>query len=280
MVVDHQDVASPPISPVHVQQQVVPVLPDQNVHAMRTRAKSGISKPNSRYALLSSKFVPEVPKNTKEAMAHPGWNNAVTEEITKVHILNTWTLIPITPDMNVLSSGWVHTVKLNPDGTVKQLKSRLVARGNQQEEGVDYLETFSPVVRTATIRVMLNVATARDWPIKQLDMSSAFLHGELSEPVYMFQPDGFVDPNRPDHVCCLTKALYGLRQAPQAWFDTFSSFLLEFGFICCRSDPSLFTYHHDRKSLVLLLYVDDILLIGSDEKLLAELLSALIQDFL
>lgn len=231
VTVEQQEVASPPLSPVQHQQQFIPDLPQQNVHPMRTRAKSGISKPNFRYALVSSKFVPTVPKNIEEAMAHSGWNNVVTEEITKVHVLNTWTLVPRTPDMNVLTSGWVHTVKFNPDGTVKQLKSHLVARGNQQEEGIDYLKTFSPVVRTATIRLMLNVATARDWPIKQLDVSSAFLHGELSEPVYMFQPDGFVDPNRPDHVCCLTKALYGLKQAPHAWFDTFSSFLLEFGFV-------------------------------------------------
>ena len=95
----------------------------------------------------------------------------------------------------------------------------------------------------------------------------------------MYQPDGFVDEARPNHVCRLTKALYGLKQAPRAWFDTFSGFLIEFGFSCSRSDPSLFTYHKQGKSLVLLLYVDDILLSGSDDELLDNLLQALNMRF-
>lgn len=122
---------------------------------------------------------------------------------------------------------------------------------------------------------MLNIAIAKDWPVKQLDVSSAFLHGELSEPIYIYQLDGFVDPQKPEYVCRLTKALYGLKQASRAWFDTFNGFLIEFGFTCSRSDPSLFTYHKQNKTLVLLLYVDDILLTGSDDDLLSKLLTAL-----
>lgn len=140
---------------------------------------------------------------------------------------------------------------------------------------MDYLETFSPVVRTATIRLVLKVATARNWPLKQLDVSNAFLHRDLQEPVYMFQPSGFVDSSKPDHVCRLTKALYGLKQAPRAWFDTFSRFLLEFGFVYSKSDPSLFTYINKNIVLILLLYVDDILLTGNSQTCLDELLVAL-----
>lgn len=161
-----------------------------------------------------------------------------------------------------------------------KLKVRLVGKGNHQEEGLDYLETFSPVVRTATIRIVLNVAVAKGWSLKQLDVSNAFLHGELQEPVYMTQPQGFVDKERPDYVCKLTKALYGLKQAPRAWFDTFSGFLIEFGFICNKSDPSLFIYHHNNRNMVPLLYVDDILLTADDEKLMEELLQKLNTRFL
>ena len=265
---------------VITQEQVgVPEEHVPNTHPMQTRGKAGIHKPNNRYALLAPKYNTKEPRNIAEAMQHPGWNDAVSDEITKVHILHTWDLVPAPEGINILTSRWVFTVKLKPDGTVECLKARLVARGNEQEEGLDYLETFSPVVRTATIRLVLQVAITKGWSLKQLDVSSAFLHGELQEPVYMFQPPGFVDPQKPNHVCRLTKALYGLKQAPMAWFDTFSNFLIDFGFTCSKSDPSLFTYHHQNQTLVLLLYVDDILLTGSCETLIQKLLDALNKRF-
>lgn len=164
-----------------------------NQHPMTTRAKSGIQKPSSRYALLTSKFDAKKPRNIREAMTHPVWNNAVLEKITKIHMLHTWTLVPKTHDMNIIRNTWVYTEEINPDGTRGTPKAHLVTKGFEQEEGLDYLETFSPVVRTATIRLMLNIAVARDWLVRQLDVSSVFLHGELSEPVFMYQPDGFVD---------------------------------------------------------------------------------------
>lgn len=256
-------------------EQVEPV----NTHTMITRAKAGIQKPNKRYALIASRYSTEEPKSIEAAMKHPGWNNAVMDEMERIYMLNTWSLVLPTADMNILSSKWIFTTKLNPDTTLDKLKASLVAKGFDQEEGLDYLETFSPVVRTATIRVVLNVATAKEWPIKQLDVSNAFLHGELKEPVYMYQPAGFVDTQKPNHVCKLTKALYGLKQAPRAWYDTFSLFLIEFGFTCSKSDPSLFVYHHQGKHLVLLLYVDDMLFTGSDQTLLRELLEALNTKF-
>lgn len=212
-------------------------------------------------------------------MKHPGWNQAVMTEITNVHVLHTWDLVPATDDMNVLSSRWLYKIKLNPDGTIDKLKVGLVARGNEQEEGWDYLETFSPVVRTATIRLVLKIAVAKGWQIRQMDVSNAFLHCELDEPVYMTQPQGFVDPEKPTQVCKLSKALYGLKQAPRAWFNTFSNFLIDFGFTCTKSDPSLFTLHAKDKTLILLLYVDDILLTGNDDTLVQALLQALHNRF-
>ena len=193
---NNQDQVPPEVEPAPVGNAPPEVEPAPvgNAHPMQTRAKAGIHKPNTKYALLAPKHSVAIPKNIAEAMKHPGWNDAVSQEMRIIHMLNTWSLVPPTEDMNILSNRWVHTVKLNPDGTVKKLRSRLVAKGCAQEEGLDYLETFSPVVRTATIRLMLNIATARGWIIKQLDVSSAFLHGELQEPVYMHQPAGFVDP--------------------------------------------------------------------------------------
>ena len=246
-----------------------------NQHKMQTRSKAVVHKPNMRYALVASKKPTGLPKNIAEAMKHPGWNRAVSTEMENIHMLQTWSLVPPTADMNIITIRWVYTEKLNPDGTVKRLRARLVGKGFEQEEGHDYLETFSPVVRTATIRLMLQIAVSRSWPIRQLDVTSAFLHGDLQEPVYMYQPEGFVDPDRPQYVCKLTKALYGLKQAPRAWFDTFSSYIIDYGFKCSKSDPSMFTYHKCDKSMVLLLYVDDMLLTDSDERLLQQLIDSL-----
>lgn len=139
-----------------------------------------------------------------------------------------------------------YIIKLNADGTIDTFKSRLVVKGNDQKGGIDYLETFSPVVRTTTITVVLGVATAKNWSI-----TSAFLHRDLHEDIYMKQPVDFVDPAKPTHVCKLDKAIYGLKQAPQTWFDKFSTFLLEYGFSWIKVDPSMFLYHRQGKTMVL-----------------------------
>lgn len=282
MAVDHtQDLAGEgnPANNSHSDTESIDGAPVENTHHMMTRAKAGIHKPNTRYVLLTSKFTPPTPKSIAEAMKHPGWNLAVMDEIGRIHMLHTWTLVPQTEDMNVLSNKWGFTPKMKPSGELNKLKARLVAKGFEQEEWLDYLETFSPVVRTATIRMILDVATAKEWPIKQLDVSNAFLHRELKEPVFMYQPAGFEDKEKPNHVCKLTKALYGLKQVPRAWFDTFSNFIIDYGFKCSKSDPSLFTYYNNEKSMALLLYVDDMLLTGSDPALLQDLLSCLNNRF-
>lgn len=256
---------------IHQQEEIQQQEKVVNTHPMQTRRKAGTNKPNTRYALLALKYSVKEPRNITEAMKHPGWDGAVSNELNKVHLLHMWELVP-TP-INILTSRLVFTVKFRPDGTVECLKARLVARGNEQEEGLDYLETFSHVVRTATIRLVLQVAIAKGWSIKWI--CHAFFHGELQELVYMYQPPGFVDPQKPHHVCRLTKVLYGLKQAPRAWFDTFSHFLIYFGFSCSKTDPSLFKYHHQKKTIVLLLCVDDILITGNCEKLIQELVDVL-----
>jgi hypothetical protein len=116
------------------------------------------------------------------------------------------------------------------DGSVDRYKARLVAKGFDQLNGVDYYETFSPVIKTATIRLVLALAVQFDWSINQLDVSNAFLHGELDEKDYMEQPQGFIHPSYPDHVCRLHKSLHGLKQVPRAWFTRLSQALLEIGF--------------------------------------------------
>nr|GEZ29303.1 ribonuclease H-like domain-containing protein [Tanacetum cinerariifolium] len=164
---------------------------------------------------------------------------------------------------------------LIPPDPIIRYKARLVANGRSQQQGIDCDETFSPVVKPATIRTVLSLAVSRAWPIHQLDVKNAFLHGHLSETVYMHQPPGFVDPGHPNHVCLLQKSLYGLKQAPCAWFQRFASYATRIGFQHSRTDSSLFVYQQGTNTAYLLLYVDDIILTASSTSLLQKIISCL-----
>lgn len=205
-------ISNSPTSTSVIQQQQQAAT--SNTHSMTTRAKDGISKPNPRYVLLTHKAAYPEPKTVTEALKHSGWKGAMTEEMDNCQETKTWSLVPYTPDMNVLGSKWVFRTKLHADGTLNKLKARLVAKGFNQEEGIDYLETYSPVVRTPTVRLVLHVATVMNWELKQMDVKNAFLHGDLTETVYMRQPAGFIDQDKPNDVCLLYKSLYGLKQSP------------------------------------------------------------------
>jgi len=191
----------------------------------------------------------------------------------------TWRLIPRPPGANIVTGKWLFKHKLHSDGSLARHKARWVVRGFSQEAGVDYDETFSPVVKPATIRTVLSISASRDWPIRQLDVKNAFLHGNLEETVYCEQPKGFVDPAAPISVCLLQKSLYGLKQAPRAWNQHFSNFICSIGFTTSKSDASLFVYKAGDNMAYLLLYVDDIIVTASSPALLQHVTSHLHSEF-
>ena len=154
----------------------------------------------------------------KSALKHRGWRQAM-QELAALYENATWTLVPRHVSMNVVGSKWVIKTKLKADGSLERLKAQLVVKGYNQIEGVDFNETFSPVMRPQIIRLVLIVALSCGWEIHKLDIKNAFLHGFLKESVYMGQPPGFKGPSFPHHVCELSCALYGLKQALRAWFD-------------------------------------------------------------
>jgi histone deacetylase 1/2 len=172
---------------------------------MLTRSKQGVIKPNPKYTLTitSSLTIPCEPNNIKAALLHPGWKAAMDDELTALHQNETWRLVPHTPNMHVIGSKWVFKTKLKPDGTLDRLKARLVAKGYHQIDGIDYIETFSPVIKPGTIRIILTIALVKHWPIRQLDVKNAFLHGNIMEDIYMAQPPGMADQQNPMHVCKL-----------------------------------------------------------------------------
>jgi len=220
-----------------------------------------------------------IPGNYRAALADPQWWAAMADEFHALVDNDTWRLVPKPPGANVVTGKWIYKHKYHSDGTLARHKARWVVRGFTQRHGVDYGETFSPVVKPATIRVVLSIATSRHWPIHQFDVKNAFLHGRLEEIVYSQQPPGFVDPAHPDHVCLLQRSLYGLKQAPRAWYQRFATYLRQLGFVASATDTSLFVLKEGGATAYLLVYVDDIILTASSSDLLRRITARLHSEF-
>nr|GEX80489.1 hypothetical protein [Tanacetum cinerariifolium] len=161
-------------------------------------------------------------------------------ELNEFKRLEVWELVPRPDQVMVIILKWIYKVKLDELGGILKNKARLVARGYHQEEGIDFEESFAPVARLEAIQIFLAYAAHKNMVVYQMDVKTAFLSGNLREEVYASQPDGFVDPDNPNHVYKLKKALYGLKQAPRAWYDMLSSFLLSQDFSKGSVDPTLF----------------------------------------
>jgi hypothetical protein len=257
------------------------VAPLVNPHPMTTRAKRGFWLPADRLTLsaTSASTLSPVPSSVRAALVDPNWRRAMEEEFAAMIANNTWDLVPHPVGSNVVTGKWIFKHKFNSDSSLERYKARWVLRGFTQRPGVDYDETFSPVVKPATVCTVLSLAVSRSWPVHQLDVKNAFLHGTLSETVYCGQPTGFVDPAQPDCVCLLNKSLYGLKQAPRAWYSRFATYITSLGFIEAKSDTSLFVFRRGTDTVYLLLYVDDIVLTASSVALLQQTISALKQEF-
>ncbi|KAD6454826.1 hypothetical protein E3N88_09532 [Mikania micrantha] len=219
------------------------------------------------------------PTSFAAANQQPHWRQAMNEEYSALVRNGTWSLVLPPPNTNIVDCKWVYKVKRDQHGAVKRYKARLVAKGYHQQAGIDFTDTFSPVVKSTTIRVVLSLATTHQWSLRQLDVQNAFLHRDLKETVYLRQPQGFIDPNKPTHVCLLHKSLYGLKQAPRAWFERLSSALIALGFKGSSTDPSLFIYSHGGTLLYMLVYVDDIILTGNNNQAMDQVVHSLGQTF-
>lgn len=259
-----------------------PVAPPR--HHMVTRGRDRIRVPNPRYAnVATTSTTPSPPTSTPSsvcaALRDPEWRAAMQEEFNALQGNGIWTLVPRPPNANIITEKWIFKNKLNPDGTLERRKARWVVRGFSQRPRIDFHQTFSPVVKPSTIRTVLHLAATLRWPMHQLDIKNAFLHGDLAERVYYHQPAGFVDEMHPDHVCLLVKSLYGLKQAPRAWFQRLGNYLRAIGFTSIGSDTSLFVYKKGDAIAYLLVYVDDIILTASTTSLLQHVVQALCREF-
>ena len=211
------------------------------------------------------------PATYDEAMMSPDsdkWLEAMKSEMGSMYENQVWTLVDLPNDCKAVENKWIFKKKTDADGNVTVYKARLVAKGFRQIQGVDYDETFSPVAMLKSVRIMLAIAAFFDYEIWQMDVKTAFLNGNIEEELYMVQPKGFVDPKDADKVCKLQRSIYGLKQASRSWNLRFDEVIKGFGFVQTYGEACIYKKVSGSSVAFLILYVDDILLIGNDIELL------------
>ncbi|PNX61228.1 putative LRR receptor-like protein kinase, partial [Trifolium pratense] len=205
-----------------------------------------------------------------DAKEDPKWRAAMQEELAMIDKNQTWKLVTRPAHKKVIGVKWVFRTKLNADGSINKHKARLVVKGYAQIFGVDFFDTFAPVARQDTIRMLLSISAQKGWKIYHLDVKSAFLNGFLEEEIYIEQPEGFVVKEHEDKVYLLKKALYGLKQAPRAWYSRIDEYLMKLGFVKSLSESTLYIKGDQTNFLVISLYVDDLLVTGSSAEFIQQ----------
>ncbi|KAK4390398.1 Retrovirus-related Pol polyprotein from transposon TNT 1-94 [Sesamum angolense] len=240
--------------------------------------------PPRRTKLLSDiyetcNFIMLEPENFETAVKHKVWVQAMEEEIKMIEKNNTWELADRPKDKEVIGVKWIYKTKLNADGSIQKHKARLVAKGYSQLPGIDYIETFAPVARLDTIRALIAIAANKKWKIYQMDVKSAFLNGYIDEEIYVEQPQGFIAKGSEEKVLRLKKALYGLKQAPRAWYSRIDKYFMDRGFRRSLSDPTLYIKSQGNDTLIVSLYVDDLIYTGNNEKMIQDFKEDMMKTF-
>nr|AAV88069.1 hypothetical retrotransposon [Ipomoea batatas] len=265
---------------VHQEQEVPSQVPvDLPRRSDRERRPSTRYSP-SQYVLLTDGGEPESYEEAMESDQKRQWFEAMQEEMNSLYVNDTFELVKAPKNRKALKNRWVYRVKHEEGTSVPRFKARLVVKGFSQKKGIDFDEIFSPVVKFSSIRVVLGLAARLDIEIEQMDVKTAFLHGDLDEEIYMEQPEGFKVKGKEDYVCRLKKSLYGLKQAPRQWYKKFTSVMSKHGYKKTSSDHCVFVNRYsDDDFVILLLYVDDMLIVGRNASRIQELKQELSKSF-
>lgn len=221
----------------------------------------------------------EEPMNFAQAVKDRNWKMAMEREMQSIEDNKTWKLTELPTGKKVIGLKWIFKLKKDAEGNVVKYKARLIAKGYVQEHGVDFDEIFAPVTRLETVRLLLALAAKSEWEVHHLDVKTAFLNGEISEDVYVSQPGGFEKEGQRNKVYKLMKALYGLRQAPRAWYAKLNACLESLGFKRCPSEHAVYTRKEGENNLIVAVYVDDLLVTGSDVSMIESFKKQMSQKF-
>ncbi|CAD7012038.1 unnamed protein product [Ceratitis capitata] len=248
---------------------------------VRTGKRGRPRKKRNMVNLLKAADV-EIPNTVIEAMnskySHQ-WEDSMQKEYSALIKNDTWSLVDLPPGQKAIGCKWVFNVKQTADGGVERFKSRLVAKGCSQQYGVNFSETYSPVVRYATIRMLLALAAEYKLFLHQMDVSTAYLNSDLHDIVYMKQPEHFIDKQFPKRVLQLKKALYGLKQSGREWNSKLESVLIKMNFKSCPSEPCVYTRNEKGKYNIIAVYVDDLIIASSDMKDLSDIKAKIADAF-
>jgi hypothetical protein len=247
-------------------------------------APQGTSRESKRPTIFSSYFsamshiIDIEPSCHGEVTGQQVWQDAMAEEYQSILKNDVWDIVLRPKGNSVVTSKWIYKIKHATDGSVEKYKVRFVARGFSRVEGIDYEETFSPVARYTSIHTIIALVASMGWKLHQMDVKTTFLNGENEEEVHIEQLEVFMIHDEKTHVCKLKKALYGLKQAPHAWYAKMDGFLMSLGFKKSVVDLNLYYHIVGNECLILVMYVDDLFLIGS-ERLIVECKQALNFEF-
>ncbi|BBH05359.1 transposable element gene [Prunus dulcis] len=238
-------------------------MPNRNIANSHYVTTHCLSKSYALYLCQLSNVC--VPTKQQDALSNPKWTDAMNVKMDALNKNKTWDLVPLPQGKKAVGCKWVFTLKHKADGSIDRYKARLVAKGYTQTYGVDYLETFAPVAKLNTVRVLLSLAANHDWPLLQFDVKNVFLYGDLQEEIYMDLPPGIHVTSKKGVVCRLRKSLYGLKQSPRVWFGRFATSVKKFGYVQSNSDHTLFLKRRKDKLIALIIYVDDMIVTGDDQ---------------
>ncbi|OMO51796.1 Reverse transcriptase, RNA-dependent DNA polymerase [Corchorus capsularis] len=266
---------------VGIEQGEQPPLPENNEPQLRRSARGNIPStkyPSSEFVLLTDDGEPESFRDVQSTSDKQRWLEAMQEEMDSLQKNGTYELVELPKGKRPLKNKWVF--KLKKDGNkLVRYKTCLVVKGFAQKACIDFDEIFSPVVKMSSIRVVLGLAASLNLEIEQLDVKTAFLHGDLQEEIYMDQPEGFKVKGKEHMVCRLKKSLYGLKQALRQWYKKFDSFMVSHLFKRTATDPCVYFRSFGNNFIILLLYVDDMLIVGQDVELISKLKDDLSRSF-